>query len=185
MTNRARGFAVLAVQLAVVLSIAAKYAWERHHSPMVWTRTVQFDPNRVIRGRYLSLSLQASACGLPVGDGVRSFGRTRQNDWVNIPAEHWSRVQPVARNGLLTARVEPTIEPGETQELTQPHDMPCEAATLSEQTEFFISEHAQTPFPLPKGQELWALVTVPPTGPPRPVQLAISDGKNFRVLDLR
>ena len=30
-----------------------------------------------------------------------------------------------------------------------------------------------------------AEVTVPPSGPPRPIQLAISDGKNFRVLDLR
>jgi len=28
------------------------------------------------------------------------------------------------------------------------------------------------------------LVTVPPSGPPRPVRLAVSDGKEFRVLDL-
>jgi hypothetical protein len=31
---------------------------------------------------------------------------------------------------------------------------------------------------------LWALVTVPPSGPVRPVKLAISDAKGFHVLNL-
>jgi hypothetical protein len=38
---------------------------------------------------------------------------------------------------------------------------------------------------LPPGQELWAEVTVPSSGPPRPIQLALSDGKQFHVLNLR
>ncbi len=69
--------------------------------------------------------------------------------------------------------------------MSRAKDEPCERAWLREPTEFFLPEHAQTPFPLATGQELWALVTVPTTGPPRPVRLAVSDEKGFRVLELR
>ncbi|HEY2419656.1 MAG TPA: hypothetical protein VGH84_17200 [Steroidobacteraceae bacterium] len=62
--------------------------------------------------------------------------------------------------------------------------MPCEYARLSGWSDFFIPEHAKSPFPLQKGQELWALVTVPPTGPVRPVKLAVSDATGFHVLAL-
>jgi hypothetical protein len=62
--------------------------------------------------------------------------------------------------------------------------MPCEYARLSGTSDFFIPEHAKSPFPLQKGQELWALVTVPPSGPVRPVKLAVSDASGFHVLNL-
>jgi hypothetical protein len=48
---------------------------------------------------------------------------------------------------------------------------------------FFIPEHAMVPFPKP-GQELWAEVTVPRKGPPRPIQLAIKDEAEWRPLNL-
>jgi len=38
-----------------------------------------------------------------------------------------------------------------------------------------LAEHATSPLPLSKGQELWAEVTVPPKGPPRPIQLALKE----------
>jgi hypothetical protein len=61
---------------------------------------------------------------------------------------------------------------------------PCQYGRLSGTSEFFIGEHAKSPFPLQKGQELWALVTVPPSGPVRPVKLAVSDATGWHVLNL-
>jgi hypothetical protein len=48
--------------------------------------------------------------------------------------------------------------------------------------EFFIPDTAKGPFPLKPGQELWVEVTMPPTGPPRPIQLALSTGAGFHPL---
>ena len=65
MTQRARGVVLLAIQLVLVLSIAAKYVYERKTCPRVWVRTAQFDPDLPFRGRYLALRLAVDACGLP------------------------------------------------------------------------------------------------------------------------
>jgi hypothetical protein len=183
MTTRTKGLLVLAVQMALVLSIAAKYAWERHTCPRVWTRTVQFDPNQPIRGSYLALTLRADACTLPPTKPTQAFGM-QPTGYRPALAEEW-QVVPVAKNGKLSAVAADPSNPAAASTLTLLVGQPCEAATLSGQTEFFIAEHAQSPYPLAPGDELWAEVTVPPAGPPRPLRLAISNGKQFRVLNLR
>lgn len=184
MTMRAKGVMVLAAQLALVLSVAGKYAWERAHCPMVWTRTMQYDPERVIRGRYLALTLRASACGLTAGQRSHDYGWNGQREWASFRAQQW-KVVPAAQDGKLAPRLAKDAQPEETELLTQRSDQPCEMATLSAPVEFFVPEHEKGPFPLKPGEELWAQVTVPPSGPPRPVRLAVSDGKSWRVLDLR
>lgn len=184
MTTRAKGVAVLIVQLALVMSVAGKYAWERAHCPRVWTRTMQYDPERVIRGRYLALTLRASACGLPGGENTPDYGWNQKREWAVFHAQQW-KVVTAARDGKLVPRLAKDDRPEETQQLIKREGESCEAATLSEAVEFFVPEHENGPFPLKKGEELWAEVTVPPSGPPRPVRLAVSDGKSWRVLDLR
>src|SRR6185437_15926048 len=182
MSARRGGLIVLAIQLALVLSVGAKYAWERHHCPMVWTRSQQWDPEQPLRGRYLALTLHANACGLPGGGRAYDFrrsGRLPQQAEMKI----W-RVVPAVNDGVLTARVVDETKPGPTETLELDHDLPCEYARFSETSDFFIPEHAKSPFPLQKGQELWALVTVPPSGPVRPVKLAVSDSSGFHVLTL-
>lgn len=49
---------------------------------------------------------------------------------------------------------------------------------ISEPVEFYLPEHSFGPGRLRKGDELWAEVTVPKKGPPRPIQLGVhhSDG---------
>lgn len=182
MSARQKGLAVLAIQLALVLSIGAKYAWERHHCPMVWTRANQFDPSQPLRGRYLAILLHASACGLPAGSPSADHG-FRDGRQFLVPIEGW-RVVPAVKDGVLTGKVVEETRPGPTQELVLDKGMPCEYARLSGTSDYFIPEHAKSPLPLEKGQELWALVTVPPSGPVRPVKLAISDAAGFRVLNL-
>jgi len=181
MSGRKAGLVVLAIQLAVVLSIGAKYAWERHHCPMVWARSQQYDPGQPLRGRYLAIALEASACGLPGGPDAAA----RANQYFSPgPGDQEWRVIPAARNGQLAPIAVDDTRPGFTQELALGKGIPCDRARLIGTSDFFIPEHARSPFPLQKGQELWALVTVPPSGPVRPVKLAVSDSSGFHVLNL-
>ena len=48
--------------------------------------------------------------------------------------------------------------------------------------DFYIAEHAADPTRLKAGQELWIEVTVPPQGPPRPLQLALKDNGAWKPL---
>jgi hypothetical protein len=168
---------LLAVQLALVLSIAGKYVYERKVCPRVWVRTAQVDPNLPLRGRYLALRLAVDACALPRDSSTwTSWDMNGMGEW------RW-RVRPVAREGKLV--VEPAgdrTQPELTEELRLLKDQPCDRAALPDAAEYFIGDRARSPFPLKTGEELWVEVTVPPAGPPRPIQLAISDEKGFRPL---
>lgn len=51
---------------------------------------------------------------------------------------------------------------------------------------FFIPEDVADPSIRPDGEELWVEVTVPPTGPPRPIRLGVQRGDGpVEPLDLR
>ena len=54
--------ALLLIQLALVSSISAKYLYQRWRCPSVWTRTVAYDPELPMRGRYLSVQLVVDGC---------------------------------------------------------------------------------------------------------------------------
>jgi hypothetical protein len=62
----------------------------------------------------------------------------------------------------------------------QGHD----AFLLSSSLTFFVPEHAETPH-LKSGDELWAEVTIPRKGPPRPIQLAVKHGTQWTPLTYR
>jgi hypothetical protein len=51
--------------------------------------------------------------------------------------------------------------------------------------DFFIAEHAELPRLNRATDELWAEVTVPRKGPPRPIQLAIKRGSEWIPLNYR
>lgn len=170
------GVTLLVVQVLLVLSIGAKYEWERHHCAMVWARSQQFDPYQPLRGRYLAISVYANACGLSRSDEIYAIVTDPQTD-------RWN-VVPAVRNGELAPKVVGKTQAGPTQQLVLDPGIPCEHARLSGMSDFFVPEHAKSPFPLQKGQELWVLVTVPPSGPVRPVKLAISDSQGFHALNL-
>jgi hypothetical protein len=58
----------------------------------------------------------------------------------------------------------------------------CSEMRLETPVDFYIPEHAADPTPVKRGQELWVEVTVPPKGPPRPLQLAMKDNGAWRPL---
>ena len=52
-----RGLVVAVIHVALILSIAGKYSWDRGRLPRQWFRAAPYDPDLPIRGRYVSLRL--------------------------------------------------------------------------------------------------------------------------------
>lgn len=171
---RTRGIVLIVIQLLLVSSIAGKYLYERVTRPRVWARAAQYDPNLPIRGRYLALSPEVDACGLP---------RNKQSERPKDSMTWFWRVRAVAHHGNLAVEDAGSVLPRtQTQTILLNSNLPCDRAPLGPGMLFFIPDTAQSPFPLKKGQELWVEVTVPPAGPPRPIQLALNDNGIWKPL---
>lgn len=168
-----KGLVLAAVQLALVASLGAKYALDRARLPRVWAQTAAYDPNLPIRGRYLSVRLRValdSVDGEPEwkpgnfrADGREITLSANQGRLVANPAQH--------PTGLHIFRWRSRT--GE------------EIAALSEPVAFFLPEHAKDPSWLQPGEELWIEVTVPKSGPPRPIRLAVKRGETFTPLEIK
>jgi hypothetical protein len=169
MTNLQKGLILAVAQLALVASLAAKYAMDRARLPRVWVQTAAYDPSLPIRGRYVSFRLLVSmddAYGSP--QNLRRETRdvmlnVRDGHLVASPADHSTGLHV---SGWMINRV------GQVTVLTEP-------------VAFFLPEHAVDPSLRRAGEELWVEVTVPKTGPPRPIRLAIKRGESFTPLGIR
>lgn len=181
---------LLAIQLALVLSIAAKYLYQRSTCPRVWARAAAYDPNLPMRGRYLSLQLTVNGCQstLPSAlhatfprnaDGTtKSTGYTvRQGDPLYFRAK-----LKVENNKLVAIRIPEADLTSKGEYVSAAPGSACDALRLQEPVDFYIAEHAADPSRLNAGQELWMEVTVPPLGPPRPIQLALKDHGAWKPL---
>ena len=196
-TLSAASLALLIIQLAIVSTVAAKYLYQRWTCPRVWTRATAVDPNLPMRGRYLALQLTVDGCQstLPSAkdaafprkvDGTVQLGpyMLRQNT-------NWFRANlKVVNNTLVAVRPEGQEIAGQEdssagQEIEGNAGAPCDQMQLDSATDFFISDTARSPVPLKPGQELWIEVTVPPKGPPRPLQLALKENGVWKPLDLK
>jgi hypothetical protein len=116
MNSLHKGIIVGALQCSLVLSLAGKLVYDRATCPRVWVKTLRFDPNLPIRGRYLSLLLSPDP-------GGPYFDRTNNQRVVFFMPEH----------------------PADFESARFRRDAP----------------------------ELWAEVTIPRKGPPRPIRLGI------------
>ena len=123
MTLTKKGLVLAALQCGLVLSLSGKLLYDRQARPRVWVRTMQWDPNLPIRGRYLSL-----------------------------------RLTP-AKDSQFYAEME------------------------GRQVLFFVPEKAQEFENRRGGAELWAEVTIPKKGPPRPIRLAVKSARGFEVIE--
>jgi hypothetical protein len=116
-----KGLVLAALQCALVLSLTGKLFYDRATSPRIWVKTLPYDPNLPIRGRYLSLMLAPDA-------GAQYFDRTNNQRVDFFVPEHETEVDS-------------------------------------------LRLHSNAP-------ELWAEVTIPRKGPPRPIRLGIKrDGR--------
>jgi hypothetical protein len=180
--------ALLLIQLAIISSIAAKYVYQRWSCPRVWTRTVAYDPQLPMRGRYLSLQLTVDGCQSTL-PSAKAASFPRDINGAAIRGMYMMRASAifhadlkVENNRLLAIRIQDDQNGTLGQEVSVWPGAACDAMRLDAPVDFYIAEHAQSPLPLKAGQELWIEVTVPPKGPPRPMQLALKDGGAWRPL---
>jgi hypothetical protein len=186
----AASVAVLVIQLALVCSIAAKYLYQRWTCPRVWTRTAAYDPELVMRGRYLSLQLTVDGCEstLPSArqaefprdiNGAAMSGKyaIRGAGNLEFPAQ-----LKVADNQLTAIRISDEEKRQSGQMVLAGQAASCDRMRLAAPVNFYIPEHARSPLPLANGAELWIEVTVPPKGPPRPIQLALKQSGVWQPL---
>ena len=181
---------LLIFQLAIVSSIAAKYFYQRATCPRVWTRAAAYDPEMIMRGRYLSLQLTVDACGSTLPSAKQAqYPRTvegapsgttfsiRSPETVQFPA-----TLGVKDNKLIATRIPDSETATSAQTVAAWPGASCDALRLADPVDFYIPEHATDPTFLKSGQELWIEVTVPPKGPPRPLQLALKDNGAWKPL---
>ena len=146
-----------------------------------------------MRGRYLSLQLVVDGCQSTLPSAKQAdFPRDingsaypgtlchRAAGNVEFPAR-----LKVVDNKLLAIRIEDPKRTSSGQHVTAWPGLPCDQMRLNEPVDFYISEHAIDPTRLKPGQELWIEVTVPPKGPPRPLQLALKDNAAWRPVALQ
>ena len=186
--------ALLVFQLLVVSSIAGKYLWQRWRCPSIWTRAAAIDPELPMRGRYLSLQLTVDGCQSTL-PSARLAAFPRDVNGAVKPGPYVLRPQPVTfranlkveNNKLVAVRPEGQEiggqeNPAAGQEISAMPSAPCDQLQLSDPVDFYIADTAKSPLPLQPGQELWIEVTVPPIGPPRPLQLALKDNGVWKPL---
>jgi hypothetical protein len=143
-----------------------------------------------MRGRYLSLRLTVDGCESTLPSALHAVF-PRNSDGTTKPAGfrvNWQgavsfRAKLKAENGkLLAIRIPEADESSKGVEVTAWPESSCDAMRLDEPVDFFIAEHATDPTALQPNQELWIEVTVPPQGPPRPIQLALKDNGAWKPL---
>ncbi len=154
-----RGLLVAVLQCAMVLSMTAKYEWDRERLPRVWAKAGPVDPNAPLRGRYLQLRLEVVMSG-------------------DLPVSSPEHVVLAVENGQLTAR------PDEKGALMV-WNARGQISTLQQPIAFFLSDTAADPSRLKPGEELWAEVSVPSNAMPRPIRLGIKRDGVLTPLNLR
>jgi hypothetical protein len=161
MTRLQRGIAVAVLHVLMVACVAGKYLVDRQRLPRAWALVMPVDPNLPIRGRYVRLQVVVDT---PPGLDSRLFEATL-----------------AVEDGRLVARPAPAAATIRTTPVTPLGNL----AVLRDPVAFYLSEHVQDPSLLAASEELWAEVSVPASGPPRPIRLGVKRNGMLRPLDLQ
>jgi hypothetical protein len=148
------GLLLAALQGGLLLSLAALMRIENATQPRGWARTVALDPNLPIRGRYVTFVLQVPVEGVSGAPSVatRVELRVREGRVIALPAHQAS---------------------GNPQNAWLQNETGGASAQLEKPLAFFLPEHGADPSQRPPGETLWAEVTLPRNGPPRPLRLGV------------
>jgi len=148
MTPLVKGIVVGGVQVLLLAGIGAKFFHDRANYPRLWVETAPYDPVMPIRGRYVNIALLVDADRAPNMFLARLEARGDRLLAVQDDGNgrHW------VRSGRCGER---------------------NCWQLAEPLAYFIPEHAVDPSNPGEGATLWAEVTLPPTGAPRPIRLEV------------
>lgn len=181
-----KGLTVAAIHLLLVASLGAKLLVDRATRPRAWARTVPYDPDLPIRGRYVRLRIEAV---LPAGslrladttpataDGSSAVPRRaerRETSYVLLDVRNGQLVGQRVDQGGHGARYATLRQHGEDA-----------VAVLDEAVAYFIPEHIPDPSNRPAGEELWVEVTLPRAGLPRPIRLGVKKDGALTPLEIR
>ena len=166
MTPLAKGLVVGAAQVLLVASVGAKFLYDRANYPRLWVETAPYDPDMPIRGRYVNIALLVDADRAAPGDGDRA------------PNMFLARLE--ARGEALVA-VQDEDDGRHWVRSGRCGERNC--WQLAVPLAYFIPEHGEDPSRQPEGATLWAEVTLPPSGAPRPVRLGVQEGEEIVPID--
>jgi len=180
MNSLKRGFIVALLHVLIICSLGAKLLIDRATRPRVWVKTFAYDPNLPIRGRYASMRLMVEA---PQAKPANEYTEQTKDDIVRRRFTTPERARLEVRNGELVAIPD---DNGSIYYSRLTRDNQPDTFAIDEPVAFFLPDTAQDPtFRSKPGEELWAEVTVPRKGPPRPIRLAVKSGNEMHPLDLR
>jgi hypothetical protein len=144
-------------QLVLVGTVAGTLLADRAVCPRVWARIDARDPETPLRGRYVGLNVVVQpAAGTDTAGDVRLAVEDDTLVAHPAPPGQGLRLQTGRRGSVV----------------------------LAEPLAYFIPEHVRDPSMRDPGEELWAEVTVPRHGPPRPLRLGVRARGTLTPLDL-
>jgi hypothetical protein len=161
------GLIVAVLHVAIVAGLGAKLIADRMTRPRVWARVAPIDPDLPIRGRYVRLQLEVQPA-----DGLTLTGDSSDVP-IDLSVRHDALVAIPATETTSGLSVRSILRQGE------------QVVALTEPVAYFIPEHVPDPSRRPPGEELWAEVTLPRRGTPRPIRLGIKKDGTLTPLDLR
>ena len=179
MSSLKKGLLLAAIQVAIVGSLWAKLQWDRARLPRAWVPTRRYDPNLPIRGRYLSLQLLARTDSTLPPPGPRPS----VNSPIPLSCDAFGKLY--TKDGQLWAKLDTSHFPGTGSPYNFCTTPRGDELQLSTPVLFFLPEHATDPSTLGRDYQVWAEVTVPNNGPPRPIRLAIKHGDTFTPLETK
>ena len=152
MRARDAGLLLGLLQVALVGSVGLKLLIDRATLAHGWARTAPYDPSLPIRGRYVRLRLEVpvkGASGAP-------------------ESEHGVRLASV--DGRIVGTIDDTVTRARVRLQRRGGAV---VGALDDAVAYFLPEHVPDPSIRPSGEQLWAEVTLPRRGPPRPIRLGI------------
>jgi hypothetical protein len=173
MTNLQKGLVFAAIQVALVSSLGAKLLWDRANEPRGWALTRGYDPDLVIRGRYVNVSLLVKADKV-FGDSSSPQGAINQRPYssnnVYLSVENGRVVATVADHFTGITVGAPEVRDGETLAQVYPPVV------------YFLPEHAANPLQPRETGTTVLEVTIPKKGPPRPIRFGVRVGEKITPL---
>jgi hypothetical protein len=162
MTPWIKGLVLAAVHVGLVASLGVKLLYDRATLPRVWTLAAPYDPNLPIRGRYVSLQLIVEPRGVRETK-PGSASKAPQSIHLQVEGDRLVAEANASRPDYDPSALHLRFIEGRGEKL----------AVLAEPVAFFITEHIPDPSRRHEGEELWVEVTIPKTGPPRPIRLGV------------
>lgn len=165
MTPLVKGLAIALVHVLIVGAVGGKLLYDRQTLPRVWVKTTGVDPMLPIRGRYVSLYLVVD--NLPPPEEGEDDRRQRKPATLRVEEGRLTasllEEEDAARAGFAGPAVV-RIGPPDGR-----------VWAVADPIAFFLPEEGPDPSVLKAGQTLWAEVSVPEGGAPRPIRLEIRE----------